>query len=175
MAQNEVEVDVGEGKGKGGLSMGKIVVILVAVQFLLVIIIGAALYFAGVFDQGGEKEASEEKTEQRSQPVGDPQYIPMKPPFTVNFGSSGGARFMQVEVQLMTYDKEAVKAIEKHQPVLRDRILRVLGNQEEESVRTAEGKEQMRAEVLKVIQKVMEERYGAAAIEEVYFTSFVIQ
>jgi flagellar FliL protein len=176
MAQNEVEVDVGDGGGKGGLSMGKIVVILVAVQFMLVIIIGAALYFAGVFDgdSGGSGE-TQEVAEKSSKPVGDPQYIQMKPPFTVNFGSSGGARFMQVEVQVMTYDKEAAGAIETHQPVLRDRILRVLGDQEEESVRTTAGKDKLREDILQVIRGVMEERYGKPAIEEVYFTSFVIQ
>ncbi|MFO8155973.1 MAG: flagellar basal body-associated FliL family protein [Pseudomonadota bacterium] len=175
MAQNEVEVDVGEGGGKGGLSMGKIVVILVAVQFLLVIIIGAALYFAGVFDggsdEGGEKKAAEES----SRSVGDPQYVSLESPFTVNFGSQGGARFMQVEVELMTYDKEAVDAIDTHKPVVRDRILSVLGNQDEEDVRGGAGKDSLRKEVLEVVQGVMEERYGKPAIEEVYFTSFVIQ
>lgn len=175
MAQNEVEVDVGDGGGKGGLSMGKIVVILVAVQFMLVIIIGAALYFAGVFDGDNGGGESKEAAAESSKSVGDPQYISMKPPFTVNFGSSGGARFMQVEVQVMTYDKEAAGAIETHQPVLRDRILRVLGNQEEEGIRTTAGKDKLREEILQVIRGVMEERYGKPAIEEVYFTSFVIQ
>ena len=173
MAQNEVEVDVGDGGGKGGLSMGKIVVILVAVQFMLVIIIGAALYFAGVFDGNGNGNG-ETPAETRTQPVGDPEYISMDP-FTVNFGSRSGARFMQVEVQLMTYDEEAIAAVERHQPVLRDRILRILGNQEEDDVRASEGKDRLRDDVLQVTRDVMEERYGDPAIEEVYFTSFVIQ
>ena len=177
MAQNEVEVDVGGGGSKGGLSMGKIVVILVALQFMLVVVLGGALYFAGVFDSNGNGADSEERaaSETRSKPVGDPVYIKMEPPFTVNFSGRGGARFMQVTIELMTYDKAAEEAVARHNPVLRNQILRTLGGKEEEDVRSVEGKDRLQQEVLEAVRRVMEERYGKEAIEEVYFTSFVIQ
>lgn len=170
MAKKEVDVDVGNGGG-GGMSTGKLVSILVAAQVVLIGGLVAALWFAGVFggggngDDGGAEQAQESKKE---------HYIEMGDPFTVNV-SGGNARFMQVGVEVMSRDPKAGDAVEKHMPVIRDRINTILGAQNAEEVRTTEGKQQLRKQILEDMRKVLEERYGDPAIEEVYFTKFVIQ
>ncbi|MFP4695535.1 MAG: flagellar basal body-associated FliL family protein [Thiohalospira sp.] len=170
MAKKEVDVDVGKGGG-GGLSTGKLVTILVAAQILLIGGLVAALWFAGVFgnDGGNGGGETEKKAEER-----ETHYIELGDPFTVNV-SGGNAQFMQVGVQVMSRDSKAEGAVEEHMPVIRDRINTILGAQNAEEVRSTEGKQALRKAILEDMRKVLEERYGEPAIEEVYFTKFVIQ
>lgn len=171
MAKKEVDVDVGNGGG-GGLSTGKLVIILVAAQVLLIGGLVAALWFAGVFsgDGGGEGGGEAEQAQKTQQS----HYIKMGDPFTVNV-NGGGARFMQVGIQVMSYDAKAGDAVKTHMPVIRDRINTILGAQNAEQVRTTEGKQKLREQIREDMRKVLEARYGKPAIEEVYFTKFVIQ
>jgi flagellar FliL protein len=170
MAKKEVDVDVGNGGG-GGLSTGKLVIILVAAQVVLIGGLVAALWFAGVFGGGGNGGDGGDEQAQESKQT---HYIKMGDPFTVNV-SGGNARFMQVGIQVMSYDAKAGDAVKTHMPVIRDRINTILGAQNAEQVRTTEGKQQLRKAILEDMREVLEERYGKPAIEEVYFTKFVIQ
>ncbi|SFD08771.1 flagellar FliL protein [Thiohalospira halophila DSM 15071] len=171
MAKKEVDVDVGNGGG-GGMSTGKLVIILVAAQVVLIGGLVAALWFAGVFGGGGSSGGGGEA--EQAQESQETHYIEMGDPFTVNV-NGGGARFMQVGIQVMSRDPKAGDAVETHMPVIRDRINTILGSQNAEQVRTTEGKQQLRKAILEDMRKVLEERYGKPAIEEVYFTKFVIQ
>lgn len=47
--------------------------------------------------------------------------------------------------------------------------------QVEQGLRSREGKEKLREEVLAEVRKVLEEQTGEAGVEQVYFTSFVMQ
>ena len=51
----------------------------------------------------------------------------------------------------------------------------LFGSQDAQALRSREGKEALRQEVLGEIQRVLEERIGEQGIEEAYFTSFVMQ
>ena len=171
MAKKEVDVDVGNGGG-GGMSTGKLVIILVVAQVVLIGGLVAALWFAGVFSSADAGEGGGEA--EQAQETKKAHYIKMGDPFTVNV-SGGNARFMQVGIQVMSRDPKAGDAVKTHMPVIRDRINTILGAQNAEQVRTTEGKQQLRQQIRDDMRKVLEERYGKPAIEEVYFTKFVIQ
>ncbi|MGS1079422.1 flagellar basal body-associated FliL family protein [Pseudoxanthomonas beigongshangi] len=104
------------------------------------------------------------------------QYFALEPPFVVNLiGSAGGARYLQVEVQLMTRDPESLKAIELHAPALRAKLLMLFAQQNAEELITRAGKEKLQAQALAEVRKLMKAETGKPGAEQLLFTSFVMQ
>ncbi|MGE0081073.1 MAG: flagellar basal body-associated protein FliL [Thiohalomonadaceae bacterium] len=101
-------------------------------------------------------------------------YLPLRP-LVVNFSEKGPVRFLQVELQLMARDQAVLAAAETHMPAIRNDILFLLGGQTYETVSTREGKEALRAAIQQSIQRILEQHQVAGTIENVYFTSFVMQ
>ena len=104
-------------------------------------------------------------------------YVPLDPPFVVSFGDDGGdTRFVQLTLQAMARDEKTIDAIKKHAPAIRNAFLFVISGHKVADLETLKGKEQLRAEMLKAANEIMEKNTGKAdAIEELYFTSLVIQ
>lgn len=147
--------------------------------------VGATLLLTGGLSGGdGEAAATEEKSAQKAPPkAGKPKanrggeviYFSLEPAFVVNFTDKSGIRYLQVNLEAMTHDAGTVDDINKHMPAIRNSIVLLLSGQTSESIGTREGKQKIRADVLREIQKVLKERTGKAEVEAVYFTSFVVQ
>ena len=60
-------------------------------------------------------------------------------------------------------------------PVIRNTMIMLLSNKDYEFIRTRQGKEALRMEVLEEIQGVLREQIGSPGIEAVYFTNFMVQ
>lgn len=175
MAKKEVEVEVAATESpSSGPSMKMIIIILVVVQLVMFGGLAAFLMSSGVMHQknGGSSDHSESAS---SEKAADAIYIPFTPAFTVNFGGSSSSRFMQVTIEAMTHDPSVVELVNKHMPVIRNNIVLLLSSQSVESVSTLEGKEKLRQEILKSVQDILQKRAGKPGIEEIYFTSFVMQ
>jgi flagellar FliL protein len=103
-------------------------------------------------------------------------YVKFDPPFVVNFEAKGLMRFLQVSVEVLTRDPATAEMIKQHDPMLRNDLLMLLGNQTFEKISTREGKEELRKEALAIVAKVIETEGGdAKTVEQLYFTSFVMQ
>jgi flagellar FliL protein len=138
---------------------------------------GGAWYFAnkGGADAKGE-HAQEAKTAEKKGVPAPAQYFALEPPFVVNLiGSVGGARYLQVEVQLMTRDPEDMKAIELHAPAQRAKLLMLFAQQDAEKLFTRAGKDQLQAQALAEVRKVLTAESGKPCAEQLLFTSFVMQ
>ncbi len=108
-------------------------------------------------------------------PSGPPHYLALKP-FVVNFQGSQQARFLQVAMQVMSRDPKTLKLIEQNDPMVRNNLLLLLGNQQYTTLDTEAGKEQLRSAVLAAIRKVVATAGGQPdRVAAVYFTSFVMQ
>jgi flagellar basal body-associated protein FliL len=112
-----------------------------------------------------------------AKPVEPALYVPLDPPFVVSFENEGGeTRFVQLTLQAMARNEKTIDAIKTHAPAIRNAFLFVISAHKVEDLETLEGKEKLRAEMLKSANDVMEKNTGKAdAIEELYFTSLVIQ
>jgi flagellar FliL protein len=136
----------------------------------------AALAVAGggaAFFLRGEDSATHAEKEVPKAPA---QYVALDPPFVVNFDAGAGARFLQVTVQLMTRDLAMADFIKSHDPVIRNDLLLLLGNQRVEDVSSREAKEQLRLASLEVVRQIIRsEGEDPQKLEAVYFTSFVMQ
>ncbi len=144
---------------------------------LLALLLGGSgtvgtLYFLGMIPSGGGK--SEEVVEEV--PLSKvPIYYSFEQPFTVNFETQSGLRFLQVQVELMSYDPRAIEAVQSHMPVIKNNIILMFSNQGYGDLVSREGKDKLREQTLKEIESALEKHAGRGGIEEVYFTSFVIQ
>lgn len=138
--------------------------------------IGGTLFFVGAFTGGEGGEDSNGKAEQSHQPEAtEAHYFAFTDPFTVNFETETGMRFIQMQLEVMSHDATALQEIEAHMPVIRNNIIFMLSSQPFLTLIERDGKEQLRAAILENIREVLKERTGHASIEQVYFTGFVIQ
>lgn len=185
--EDDLELDTESSKGKSGLV--KIIIIVVVALVLLGGTIGATLYFAGVFDSGDEEQMSEEmddadgksgdkKAASKDKKAKDTSiviYHQFEPAFVVNFEDNNVVRFLQVGMSAMTHDQSVIDELNKHDPAIRNNLVLLFSSQTYQDLSTREGKEGLRKKALKEIQDILKENTGDPGVEQIYFTSFVIQ
>ncbi len=127
-------------------------------------------------DATAEAEA-EPEVEEAVVSSDDPElYTGIYPAMVVNFRDAvGDQHFMQIEMELMTRDQKVIEAIKNHTPLIRNNLILLYGGVQYELITTREGKEQMLADGLREIQKVLAPRVGKPNVEALYFTSLIIQ
>jgi flagellar FliL protein len=102
-------------------------------------------------------------------------YYAFDPPFVVSFEDEAAVRFLQVQVEVMAREQPAIDAVQQHAPVIRNNLLNVINARDYKTLLTTEGKEKLRQECLAETQKVLKKETGSPGIEDLYFTSFVVQ
>jgi flagellar FliL protein len=75
----------------------------------------------------------------------------------------------------MTREEDVVEELKTHMPVIRNNLVLVFSDQTYDTISTAEGKQKLRDEALAEIKQVLKKETGKTGVEEVYFTSFVMQ
>jgi flagellar FliL protein len=103
------------------------------------------------------------------------QYVPLDPPFVVNFKDDQSMRFLQVGVSLMSHDTAALAAAKDADPVIRNALVMLFSSQDYTILSDAAGKQKLQAQALAAVQKIVEKRLGRPGVEALYFTSFVMQ
>ncbi len=142
---------------------------------------GLALLGAGVFGGmmffGEEAPAEDAEAAEQAAPSDGPAlYTSLHPPLVVNFKDSvGDSHFMQVTMEVMSRDQNAINAVREHTAVIRNSLILLYSGVIYEEITSREGKEKMLADGLAEIQKVMTEQFGEPGVEAVYFTALVIQ
>lgn len=133
--------------------------------------IGGALVLTHAFGHSAKAAHAADR-----KPVGPPLYLPLDPPFVVNFQADQLVRFLQVSIEVMSRDQKTLDLLKNNDPVVRNDLLILLGNQKYTEISTPAGKEQLRADALAAIRKDLVQAGGdPKLVEAVYFTSFVMQ
>ncbi|GMQ89244.1 MAG: flagellar basal body-associated protein FliL [Gammaproteobacteria bacterium] len=186
MATNvdDLDLDLDDADQAQPKSKSKLFIIIGVVVLLLGVSITATLMLTGVLSGGDEEVVAEQgkadskagKSEKEQKKSKAPlNYVPLDPPFVVNFTSDTDIRFLQITVEVGTRDSGAVEQIKEHRPAIRNSLVMLFSSQDPYTLNTREGKEQLRAETLAEIQKVLKEETGNAIVENAFFTSFVMQ
>jgi flagellar protein FliL len=156
--------------------------LLIAIVVLVVTLAtGGGMYFfiGGKSDTAEANEqgkGGEKKKKGKEAPKLPAQYVKLDPPFVVNFEAKGLMRFLQVTVEVMTRDPVTAEIITKNDPMIRNDLIMLFGNQQYESISTREGKDKLRAEALATVSKVIDAEGGEGKkVEQLFFTSFVMQ
>jgi flagellar FliL protein len=144
---------------------------------IVTMLLAALAAGSGVYVMTGARQDATVAGEQAQKASKAPAvYVKFDPPFVVNFEAKGMMRFLQVSIEAMTRDPATADLIKLHDPRLRNELLMLLSNQTYETLSTREGKERLRTEALAAVAKVISEEGGKAEqVEQLYFTSFVMQ
>ncbi len=188
MAQeDDLDLDL-EGGEPAPKSKSKLLIIILVVVLLLGVSATATLLLTGVLSGDDEAQAATEtrssekparkgkdKDTKKAKAKLPLNYIPLDPPFVVNFGGDTDIRFLQITLEVGTRDPEVVETIKEQRPAIRNSLVMLFSSQDPYALNTREGKEKLRDETLSEIQKVMKDETGSTAVENVFFTSFVMQ
>ncbi len=101
-------------------------------------------------------------------------YYAIDPPLVVNFEEGSAVRFLQITMELMAHDQKAIDSVQKNIPLIRNNLLLLMSNRDYQSLMSREGKEKLRTEALNEVRAV-QKKEGGADIDDLLFTSFVVQ
>ena len=148
---------------------------------LVFIILGALLLVGGsiggtlLIVSGDDETAAAEVSEEAEPSRGDPSYVDLKPAFTVNLAPEDPVGFLQISMQVLTFNDDVAKDLEKHKPLIRNNLLVLFGKQNSAELRVAEGKERLQQSALDTVQTVINQHGSGGEVDNVFFTSFVMQ
>ena len=91
--------------------------------------------------------------------------------FIVNLIGGRGKNYLKAKIDLELDSEKATEEIEKRLPQFRDSILTMLSSKSHEDVKTLEGKFQLRAEIISMLNQYLKK----GKIRNVYFTDFIVQ
>ena len=133
-------------------------------------------------EHGGESEHGDKQT----LPMGletdkspDPTkykatYYTFEQPFTANLRDTDG--FAQVGLGASTfYDQKVLDNLKENEMPIRSAILLVLSQQDSFTIGTPEGKLKLQQDLKTAINTTLKQRTGFGGIDNVYFTSMVVQ
>lgn len=101
-------------------------------------------------------------------------YFPIPDAFTTNLADGSG--FLQVGISLSTYyDGKVIKNIKNQIVPIRSAVLMVLAEQDPALLSTSQGKQQLQRQLAAAINDVLRDKEGFGGVDDVYFTSLVIQ
>lgn len=168
--EQQAEAEAGTEAAAGG---GKKKLIFIVLGALLLIggSIGGTLLIVGGGDDSAEAEVEQEVEVARD----DPSYIDLKPAFTVNLAPEDPVGFLQISMQVLTFNDDVAKDLEKHKPLIRNNLLVLFGAQKSAELRATEGKEKLQKSALETVQAVINEQGSGGEVDNVFFTSFVMQ
>jgi flagellar FliL protein len=101
-------------------------------------------------------------------------YYAIDPPLVVNFEDGSVVRFLQISMEVMAHDQKAIDSVTKNMPLIRNNLLLLMSNRNYQSLMSREGKDKLREEALAEIRAV-QKKQGGEDIDDVLFTSFVVQ
>ena len=124
---------------------------------------GAAWFFTQ--DKDATKEA-------KAAPAVPPTFMPLDT-FTVNL--QDGEQYLQIDITLQVTDPAQVDAIKLHMPRVRSRLLSLLSSKHADELATAKDKEALAQAVLAEVNQPFTPEGKPQQVEDVLFTSFVVQ
>lgn len=130
---------------------------------------GGWFMMKGDHGKGGAESAAELA---KSKPA---VYLQLDPAFVVNFQDDAALRFLQIGVNVMSHDPEAIAAAKEADPEIRNALLMLFSAQDMKSLSDVKGKQKLQAAALAEIQRVLKDKIGRPGVDAVYFTSFIMQ
>lgn len=126
---------------------------------------------------------SEAEAQRYFSPVGDKRpdpakfqstYYPLDENFTANLRDGEG--FIQVALGVSTfYDERVIENLKRHEMAVRSAILMTLSDQDAMQMSTPRGKEALKVSLRAAVNDVLKKKESFGGIDDVHFTSFVIQ
>ena len=152
---------------------GKKKFIILLIIILLLLGGGAAAYKFLVLDKQKEKK-SEKKAQKIVKEIKNVEDLGVEfdvGTFIVNLQDRDADRYLKVSVVLEVQDNKIKAELEKRKPQVKDAITTLLFTKSSKELKTAEGIEQLKEEIIKRVNAIL----PIGGVKNVYFTDFVIQ
>jgi flagellar FliL protein len=162
-----VELDEAAENALPGKSKKKLFVILGIFVFLL----GGGGVGAWLITSSGSHSAPAEE-ETASAPSATPLFVPLDT-FTVNL--QGSDQYLQTDITLQLSDEVQVETVKLHMPRIRNRLLALLSSKHAAELVAPEDKKKLAQEVLTQVRLPLVPKGKPQKVDDVLFTSFVIQ
>lgn len=171
--------EVEEAPKKGGSGL---IIILLVLVLLLVIGIGVlAFLFLSNSDSSSEPKESQQvsadprfKVYPLPEPGTPPQYFEMK--FVVNFKGEGKAKYLGVDLKIMSRYPGVIEDMEHIRPILLNDLTLLLRLQTFSGINSDDGPEILRAEILNKVRAVSENNgINPELVQDVFLTRIVTQ
>ena len=104
-------------------------------------------------------------------------YYGFDPDIVTNYisGNRRSLGYLRVSVELMLPNKELLKTIEYHEPLILDTIISILSKQPEQRVKSLSGRDEIRLQILEQLQTVMKRETGQTIVQDILFTKYLYQ
>jgi flagellar FliL protein len=125
----------------------------------------------GEHAEGAEGKEGEEAKPEHAELV----YFPLEPAFLTNFVVNGRPRYLQLSMTVASRDKETIEALQKHMPLVRNRVVMLLSSEQFDTLRTHAGRETLQGKLMDAVKEILQKETGKAEVEKVLFTNYVMQ
>ena len=103
-------------------------------------------------------------------------YFTLEPDLTTNFYTKGKKLgYIQVRLDIMVTNSKDLATIEHHQPLIRDAVIELLGKQNEETIKSLSGREDLRKTLVEHLNKILLPETGKTLIADLLFTKYLYQ
>jgi flagellar FliL protein len=92
-------------------------------------------------------------------------------PFIANLADQSGSRYLKATFQLEFSGKTVPEGFEARSPQIRDLLLTLLTSKTFDEIRTPEGKQDLREEIIRRVNQTLDRD----VVKAVYFTEFIVQ
>lgn len=176
---NDAGGDAGAGKKKKLLLLIGVAVALVAVS------VGGTIVALKMLAPSASEAHSEDTAPAPT--LAQAIYFEMTPNFTINFTVNGRQRYLQAAITLLYRDPALESLLSLHMPAIRNGLVMLFSSKSFDELQTPEGKEQLKADSLVIIQSLLKKEQDALVasgttkglsletVEQVLFTNFVMQ
>ena len=113
---------------------------------------------------GGEGQATEKSN-----------YVALDGPLVVNILTQESIHFLQITVEFKLKDPAKAATVTTHMAPIKDGLIMLLSDKTYFELQTIEGKQKLRSEALTTVQKILKQKSGDTTIENIFFTSLVVQ
>lgn len=106
-----------------------------------------------------------------------PQYVHLQPAFVLNYGvnTTGRLKYVRTDVALRVMGGEAAGMVSSHQPYIRNQLVMLISQQDENTINNTQGREKLRQVALEEVRALMQTLEGQPYVEDLYFQNFVAQ
>lgn len=151
----------------------KLIIVIVILSLLLLLAVGAVAYLLLVGGGGQSAAVLSEQVQEAQAATREPIYVDVSK-VLVNLQHGGRTRYVQADIELMSYSPKVIEQAQRDMPAIRDRLLFLLNAQDFAALKTVQGKEALRADALQAVNAVLGLE-PPDAIEALYFENFILQ
>ncbi|MRI83766.1 MAG: flagellar basal body protein FliL [Nitratiruptor sp.] len=148
--------------------------LIIILLLLLIIAGGAAFAYKTLVLDKSEKEEKEQKAQKIVEEIKNIENLGVPfdvGTFIVNLQDKDADRYLKVTIVLDAQDEQVKMELEKRLPQVKDAITTLLFTKTSQELRTPEGIEELKEEILKRVNAIL----PIGGVKNVYFTEFVIQ